>query len=176
MRPLFVIVAAVAAGSIVAANGGSTDAVGGSKGVGGSKDPPYVSADLPGWPAVVEGYRAALQRAGIAGSSLMVVRDGRIVARQNEGFQNSDRREPVTDETIYHWASITKTFTGIAIMQLRDLGLLSLDDPVVKYVPELRLAHDPFGDISQVKIRILMSKIAGFCVATLNCGCGQPGA
>ena len=120
----------------------------------------------PGWPGVVEGYRQALGRAGIAGSSLMVVRDGAIVARANEGFQNLATREPVTDDTIYHWASITKTFTGIAIMQLRDRGRLSLDDPVVKYVPELRAVHDPFGDISDVKIRHLMSHSAGFRAST----------
>jgi CubicO group peptidase (beta-lactamase class C family) len=127
-----------------------------------------------GWDAVVEGYRAALQRSGIAGSSLMLVRDGKIVARQNEGFQDRDRRVPVDDGTIYHWASITKTFTGIAIMQLRDRGLLSLDDPVVKYVPELRLAHDPFGDISQVKIRHLMSHSAGFRASTWPWGGDKP--
>ncbi|MEO6239153.1 MAG: serine hydrolase domain-containing protein [Vicinamibacterales bacterium] len=119
-----------------------------------------------GWSALLEGYRSSLQRAGIVGSSLMVVRDGRIVARQNEGFQDSGTRQPVTNDTIYHWASITKTFTGIAIMQLRDRGLLSLDDPVVKYVPELRLAHNPFGDISQVTIRQLMSHSAGFRPST----------
>ena len=118
------------------------------------------------WPSVVDGYRRALQKGGIVGSSLMVVRDGRVVARQNEGLQNLERREPATNDTIYHWASITKTFTGIAIMQLRDRGLLSLDDPVVKYVPELRLAHNPFGDISQVKIRHLMSHSAGFRAST----------
>jgi CubicO group peptidase (beta-lactamase class C family) len=127
----------------------------------------------PGWPAVIDGYRAALQKGGIVGSSLMVVRDGQIVARQNEGLQ--DRKgEPVTNDTIYHWASITKTFTGIAIMQLRDRGLLSLDDPVVKYVPELRLAHNPFGDISQVKIRHLMSHSGGFRAGTWPWGGDQP--
>jgi len=118
------------------------------------------------WSSVVDGYRRALQKGGIVGSSLMVVRDGRIVGRQNEGLQNLERREPVGNDTIYHWASITKTFTGIAIMQLRDRGLLSLDDPVVKYVPELRLAHNPFGDIAQVKIRHLMSHSAGFRAST----------
>jgi CubicO group peptidase (beta-lactamase class C family) len=128
----------------------------------------------PGWPAVVEGYRTAVQKGGIVGSSLMLVRDGQIVARQNEGMQNLDRREPVTNDTIYHWASITKTFTGIAIMQLRDRGLLSLDDPVVKYVPELRLAHNPFGDISQVKIRHLMSHSAGFRASTWPWGGDKP--
>src|SRR4051812_20109920 len=104
----------------------------------------------------------------------MIVRDGEIVARDNEGFQDRDKRVPVSDGTIYHWASITKTFTGIAIMQLRDRGLLSLDDPVVKYVPELRLAHNPFGDISQVKIRHLMSHSAGFRASTWPWGGDQP--
>src|SRR5687768_7344024 len=52
------------------------------------------------WPSVVAGYRGALQKGGIVGSSLMVVREGRIVARQNEGLQNLDRREPVTNDTI----------------------------------------------------------------------------
>jgi CubicO group peptidase (beta-lactamase class C family) len=127
-----------------------------------------------GWAEVVQGYRAALGRAGIVGSSLMIVRDGRIVARANEGLQDREAGAPVTDDTIYHWASITKTFTGIAIMQLRDRGLLSLDDPVVKFVPELRLAHDPFGDISQVKIRHLMSHSAGFRASTWPWGGEKP--
>ena len=86
----------------------------------------------------------------------------------------STAKTPTTDDTIYHWASITKTFTGIAIMQLRDRGLLSLDDPVVKYVPELRAGHNPFGDISQVKIRHLMSHSAGFRAATWPWGGDQP--
>jgi CubicO group peptidase (beta-lactamase class C family) len=58
-------------------------------------------------------------------------------------------------------------------MQLRDRGLLSLDDPVVKYVPELRLAHDAFGDIGQVKIRHLMSHSAGFRASTWPWGGDQ---
>jgi CubicO group peptidase (beta-lactamase class C family) len=126
------------------------------------------------WPRVVEGYRALLQKAGIVGSSLMVMRDGRVIARDVEGYQDLDAKRPVDPSTIYHWASITKTFTGIAIMQLRDRGRLSLDDPVVKYVPELRLAHDPFGDIAQVKIRHLMSHSAGFRASTWPWGGDQP--
>src|SRR5262249_28491984 len=138
----------------------------------GSED--QASTADPAHDAVVAGYRAALKKSGIAGSSLTIVRDGQTMLAAAEGLQNVDRREPVTPETIFHWASITKTFTGIAILQLRDRGLLSLDDPVVKYVPELRLAHDPFGDISQVKIRHLMSHSAGFRAATWPWGGDQP--
>jgi CubicO group peptidase (beta-lactamase class C family) len=127
-----------------------------------------------GWEAVVGGYREALRKSGIVGSSLMIVRGGQIVGRDNEGFQNLATREPVTADTIFHWASITKTFTGIAIMQLRDRGLLSLDDPVVNYVPELRLVHDPFGDIAAIKIRHLMSHSAGFRASTWPWGGDKP--
>ena len=127
-----------------------------------------------GWGAVVEGYRVAIQRAGVQGSSLLLVRDGNIVARHHEGVRDADRRLPATDDTIYHWASITKTFTGIAIMQLRDRGLLSLDDPVVKFVPELRAVHNPFGDVAQVKVRHLMSHSSGFRASTWPWGGDKP--
>ncbi len=127
-----------------------------------------------GWTAVTDGYRSLLQQAGIVGSSLVLVRDGQVLARQNEGFQDLERKVPVGDDTIYHWASITKTFTGIAILQLRDRGLLSLDDSVVKYVPELRAVHDPFGDVADIKIRHLMSHSAGFRASTWPWGGDKP--
>src|SRR5262245_23121711 len=68
--------------------------------------------DVPGWTAVVDGYKAALKRAGIVGSSLLIVRDGKIVARQNEGLSafaeaTADKLHggvPVDDDTIFHWA------------------------------------------------------------------------
>lgn len=124
-------------------------------------------ADLgEGWTRVLALYRQRLADAGIVGSSLFLVRDGQVAARAMEGFQDLDARLPVDENTIYHWASITKTFTGIAIMQLRDRGLLSLDDPIVKYVPELRRVHNPFGDISQVTVRHLMSHRGGFRAGT----------
>lgn len=126
------------------------------------------------WQRVAARYHQRLQDAGIAGSSLMVVRNGAVVHKAFEGFQDLDAKRPVDEETIYHWASITKTFTGVAIMQLRDRGLIALDDPAVKYVPELRLVHNPYGDISQVTIRQLMSHSAGFRAGTWPWGGDQP--
>jgi CubicO group peptidase (beta-lactamase class C family) len=107
-------------------------------------------------------YLGELRRSGFVGSSFFLVRDNRVVTREFYGLADAERDVPVDEETIYHWASITKTFTGIAIMQLRDRGLLKLDDPVVKYLPELKAAHDPFGDISEITIRHLMTHSAGF--------------
>ncbi|HEX8149736.1 MAG TPA: serine hydrolase domain-containing protein [Pyrinomonadaceae bacterium] len=107
-------------------------------------------------------YLRGLREGGFVGSSFYLVRDNRVVAREFYGLADARSGVPVDQETIYHWASVTKTFTGIAIMQLRDRGLLKLDDPVVKYVPELRAAHDPFGDVSEITIRHLLTHSAGF--------------
>ena len=127
-----------------------------------------------GWSRVASLYRQRLQATGIVGSSLMFVSGGRVAHQALEGLQDRETKRPVDEQTIYHWASITKTFTGVAIMQLRDRGLLALDDPAVKYVPELREVHNPFGDISQVTIRHLMTHSAGFRAGTWPWGGDQP--
>ena len=111
-------------------------------------------------------YEAGLRRNGILGSSLALVRNGQVVLRDDYGVQSRSPDIAVDNNTTYHWASCTKTFTGIAIMQLRDRGLLSLDDPLIKYIPELAAVHDPFGPISQVTIRHVMSHSGGFRDAT----------
>lgn len=107
-------------------------------------------------------HRAETDRAKIAGSSFYLVRDGRVVAADHLGEQDAEAHVPVDARTIYHWASVTKTMTGIAIMQLRDRGLLSLDDPIAKYVPELAAVHNPYGDTGAITLRQLMSHSAGF--------------
>ena len=111
-------------------------------------------------------YEQKLKEAGVVGSSFFLDHDHTILARHFYGLANVEKQQKVDEQTIYHWASITKTFTAIAIMQLRDRGLLSLDDPVIKYLPELRDIHDPFGDKSVITIRQLLSHTAGFRGAT----------
>ena len=59
-------------------------------------------------------------------------------------------------------------------MQLRDRGLLTLDDPAVKYLPEIRGIHNPFGDVSQITIRRLMSHSAGLRASTWPWGGDKP--
>ncbi|MCR5869638.1 MULTISPECIES: serine hydrolase [unclassified Sphingomonas] len=107
-------------------------------------------------------HRVTVQQAKIVGSSFYFVRDGKTVAADHLGQQDADAGTPVDARTIYHWASVTKTMTGIAIMQLRDRGLLKLDDPIVRYVPELAKVHNPFGPMEAITIRQLMSHSAGF--------------
>ena len=120
----------------------------------------------PDTAAIRSFYRAGLERNGIVGSTLVLVDDGRVVLNEMFGEQRLKPRQLVDENTTYHWASVTKTFTGIAIMQLRDRGLLSLDDPLVKYIPELNAVHDPYGPVSAITIREAMSHSNGFRDAT----------
>src|SRR4051812_18626147 len=126
------------------------------------------------WARVAALYHDRVEQTGIVGSSLVFVSKGQVAHKAFEGYQDRATKRAVDQDTIFHWASITKTFTGIAIMQLRDRGMLSLDDPAVKYVPELRDVHNPYGDISQVTIRHLMTHSAGFRAGTWPWGGDQP--
>jgi CubicO group peptidase (beta-lactamase class C family) len=115
-------------------------------------------------------YERELKSSAIVGSSYMFVKDGKITAKNFYGMANLEKNQPVDENTIYHWASITKTLTGIAIMQLRDRGLLKLDDPVIKYLPELRVVHNPHGEMNEITIRHLLSHSAGFRNSTFPWG------
>jgi CubicO group peptidase (beta-lactamase class C family) len=77
------------------------------------------------------------------------------------GFADTATQMTSDPGTLYRIASITKTFTGTAVMQLRDAGRLDLDDPAVKYLPELRGAVSPFAPIEAVTIRRVLSHESG---------------
>lgn len=124
------------------------------------------------WATFTRQFDATADSTHVVGGSAVLVRDGRIIARHNYGFGDRSRGERVSDRTLFHYASITKTLTAIAIMQLRDRGRLSLDDPVTRWVPELRQLHDPYGAIDSVTIRMLLSHTSGFQNLTWPYGTG----
>ena len=84
--------------------------------------------------------------------SIGIVYDQELVFAKGYGFADLAKKIPATPATAYRIASISKTFTAHAILQLRDAGKLQLDDPITKWIPELKLAkidpaepghHDP---------------------------------
>jgi len=107
-------------------------------------------------------YESGLKKNGIVGSRLVLLRGSGDFFHDSYGYARLATRQPVDQNTAFHWASITKTFTAIAILQLRDHGRLKLDDPVVKYIPELSVVHDPFGPVDAITIRQLLTHSAGF--------------
>ena len=79
--------------------------------------------------------------------SAAVFRDGEIVWADATGLADVDALQEATPDTQYRCGSITKTFTAAAVMQLRDAGLLALDDPLSAHVPGVRDERATIGRI-----------------------------
>ncbi len=91
-----------------------------------------------------------------------VVIDGRLAHVESVGVQDRSSNAPVTAGTVFRIASMTKSFTALAILKLRDEGKLSLEDPVSKWIPEFARMELPTRDTAPLRIRQLMSHSSGF--------------
>lgn len=94
------------------------------------------------------------------GAAAGVVHGDELAWSSAAGFADVAGRQPSTPDRLYRIASITKTFTGTAIMQLRDAGALDIDDAVVKWIPQLATCASP-DTIGAVTIRRLLSHESG---------------
>ena len=107
----------------------------------------------------MENYRLD---AHIPGMVWGIVQDGRLVHVKGAGVQEIDTKRPVNADTLFRIASMTKAFTALSILKLRDDGKLALDAPVEKYVPELREWKYPTDDSPKIRVRDLLTHTAGF--------------
>ncbi len=124
--------------------------------------------------AFTESFDAHARDLSLVGGSALLLREGKIVARHHYGLADRSSGARIDDSTIFHWASITKTLTAVAILQLRDRGHLSLDDRITTWIPELRRIHDPFGTLDSITIRHLLTHSSGFQAGTWPYGRGRP--
>lgn len=98
---------------------------------------PRAAAQRPGPLARIDQYvRAELTRQGIPGLSIAVLRGDTILIARGYGYANLEDHAPATDSTVYEIGSVSKQFTAAAVMMLAGQGRLSLDDPIIRYLPE----------------------------------------
>ncbi len=124
--------------------------------------------------AVRARFEAVLSQHGVVGGGIAILQAQHPPTEFWFGEARREVHQATDADTAYNWASITKTMTAIAILQLRDRGKLSLDDPAVLYVPELRQVHDEFGPIDAITIRHLLTHSAGFRNPTWPWDCDDP--
>ena len=91
-----------------------------------------------------------------------IVADGRLVHVSAIGVQDIATNRRVDADSLFRIASMTKAFTALAILRLRDEGLLSLDSLAETYIPELRGWRYPVSDWPRIRVRDLLSHTAGF--------------
>ncbi len=96
---------------------------------------------------------ARISRHKIPGLSIALLKNGEIVYARGFGFKDVESAQPPTPRTNYCIGSVTKAFTALAIMQLQEKGLLSVEDPVNKYVGVVKS--------SDIKIHHLLTHTSG---------------
>ncbi|MFI7640685.1 serine hydrolase domain-containing protein [Nonomuraea sp. NPDC049400] len=103
--------------------------------------------------AYVEQYRAAT---GLPGVAVAITRGSRVI--QATGYGRTATGEPVTADTPMAVASVSKSFTALAVMQLAEKGKVALDQPVRRYLPEFTMA-DPRA--AKITVRELLNQTSG---------------
>ncbi|MGW6504813.1 serine hydrolase domain-containing protein [Nonomuraea angiospora] len=119
---------------------------------------PAIPASIPGpvpasVDAYVERYRAAT---GLPGVAVAITKKGEVI--HAAGYGRTATGEPVTADTPMAVASVSKSFTALAVMQLAEQGKVALDQPVRRYLPEFTMA-DPRA--AKITVRQLLNQTSG---------------
>jgi CubicO group peptidase (beta-lactamase class C family) len=102
------------------------------------------------------------EQRGAPGMSWGIVIDGETALVKTMGYRDWPSKKPVEEGTPFRIASMTKSFTSLSILKLRDEGKLSLDDDVAKWIPEVGQFRYPTTDTAPLRVRQLLTHGAGF--------------
>ncbi len=125
-------------------------------------DPQRVQKLESALPDADEIFKRFVAENKIPGMVWGVVIDGQLVHVGSTGVRDRATGDGVNAGTIFRIASMTKSFTALAILKLRDEGKLSLEDPVSKWIPEFAAIELPTRDSAPIKVRQLLSHNSGF--------------
>lgn len=102
----------------------------------------------------------AIRERRIVGAVVLIAQDGKIVYHRAAGLSDRETRKPIRENTIFRLASMTKTVVSAAAMRLVEKGVIKLDDPVTKWIPDFRpkLAD---GTTPTITIHELLTHTAG---------------
>jgi D-alanyl-D-alanine-carboxypeptidase/D-alanyl-D-alanine-endopeptidase len=120
---------------------------------------PQIAAALPAIDRIFADFQLDSHAPGLVYG---IVADGRLVHVKALGVQDLEARRPVTPDSLFRIASMSKAFTALAILKLRDEGKLSLDDLAERHVPELRGWRYPTSDSPRIRVRDLLHHVGGF--------------
>ncbi len=125
-------------------------------------DPGRVAKLQSAMPEIDRIFRAFATDRKIPGMIWGVVIDGQLAHQGSVGVRDRASQAPITPDTAFRIASMTKSFTALAVLKLRDDGRLSLEDPVSRWIPAFARMERPTRDTPPLTIRQLLSHSAGF--------------
>ncbi len=128
------------------------------------------AADAPKLPGVGAAMRAMIASNEVAGAVTVVVGKDKTLHLESTGFADIAAKRPMTPDTLFWIASMTKPVTGVAILMLQDEGKLKVSDPVAKYLPEFANLKTSSGKPANLTISQILTHTSGLGEA------GGPGA
>ncbi|MBI4671044.1 MAG: beta-lactamase family protein [Chloroflexi bacterium] len=114
------------------------------------------------FPAVREVVQEFVSAQNIPGLAFGIVVDGALAYADALGLRHIESGAPVTCDTVFRIASMSKSFIAMSILKLRDAKKLRLDDPAAKYIPELKTLAYPTRDSAVITVRDLLTMSPGF--------------
>jgi CubicO group peptidase (beta-lactamase class C family) len=103
---------------------------------------------------------ALMEKAGVPGLSIAVIRGGKTVWTDNFGVRNETTKIPVQSDTMFNVGSLSKPVFAYGVLKLVDAGKLKLDEPLAHYLPKEMTDGDP--RFQQITARIVLSHRTGF--------------
>ncbi|HEX7173794.1 MAG TPA: serine hydrolase domain-containing protein [Pyrinomonadaceae bacterium] len=125
-------------------------------------DPERARKLAAAFPEIERIFTSYVERRHMPGAVMGIIIDGELAWVKTAGVRDTQGRAPVTPDTVFRIASMSKSFTAMAILKLRDEGKLSLDDPVSNYVSALAGLPYPTKDSPALTIRHLLTHSEGF--------------
>lgn len=126
---------------------------------------PSAAMHAPGWDQTLASFgeriAAEVSEDGVGGIAVGVVVDGDLVWAKGFGWSDREERIPMSPGVVSRTGSISKSVTAMVLMRLVDRGIVQLDDPVERYLPEFSAVRDIPPDAPVVTLRHLASHTAG---------------
>lgn len=115
----------------------------------------------PLFPLVEKIYKDYAEKNHFPGYAFGIVLDGKLVYSGAGGYSDVENKIPATTQSMFRIASMSKSLTAMAIVKLRDEGKLKLDDPVYRYIPEMK-GQKLSKDAPEITVKNLLTHSAGF--------------
>src|SRR5437762_11969880 len=99
-----------------------------------------------------------VQQGRLPGFAIGVIKNGKLIYARGFGVAKLGGTAPITSKSLFHMASVTKTFVATSVMQLVEKGKIDLDAPVIRYLPYFRLDDERYRNLT---IRQMLSHPSG---------------
>ena len=123
-------------------------------------------AQEPKLPGIGAAMQEMIAKNEIAGAVTAVVTKDRFLHLDTTGFADVAAKRPMTPDSLFWIASMTKPVTGVAILMLQDEGKLTVTDPVAKYLPEFAALKTPSGKPANLTLLQILTHTSGLGEAT----------